>query len=98
MNINDALQLNDERPATFSVRNTDKTNLLAIGLKKGQVLKRHISPIPAFLVVLRGKVLFDMEGAGTEIPVYGTIEIPVNVPHEVTGVEESVIIVFKEKN
>jgi hypothetical protein len=38
-----------------------------------------------------------MEGTITELPVYTSFEIPVNSFHEVTGLEESLFLVIKEK-
>lgn len=97
MNIPDNLKFNDERPAVVQIHNNDKTNVIAIGLKKDQVLKKHVTPFPALLVVLKGAITFEMEGTATELPVYSTFGIPANVPHEVTGVEESIFLVMKEK-
>jgi quercetin dioxygenase-like cupin family protein len=97
MNIKEDLKLSDEKPAVLLVKNTDKSNVIAIGLKKNQVLKKHITPIPALLVVLEGLISFEMEGKTTEIPALGTIEIPVNTPHEVTAIKESIFLVMKEK-
>lgn len=98
MNLKETVQLSDDKPAVVQVKNTDKSQILAIGLKKDQVLKKHITPIPALLVVLEGRVLFEVEGSSTEIPTLGTIDIPVNIPHEVTGLQESLFLVIKEKN
>jgi quercetin dioxygenase-like cupin family protein len=98
MTITDALQMTDEKPAVLQVKNTDKSNVIAIGLKKDQVLKKHISPIPALLVVLKGVIAFEMEGSKTELKEFSTFEIPVNVPHEVTGITESIFMVIKEKS
>ncbi|HJW17676.1 MAG TPA: hypothetical protein VJ499_11175 [Flavisolibacter sp.] len=97
MIITDALHMTDEKPAVLQVKNTDKSNVIAIGLKKDQVLKKHISPIPALLVVLKGVIAFEMEGSKTELKELSTFEIPVNVPHEVTGITESIFLVIKEK-
>lgn len=90
--------LSDEKPAVVQIKNTDKTQILAIGLRQNQVLKKHITSIPALLVVLEGKVLFEIEGSTTEIPSMSTIDIPANVLHEVTGLQESLFLVIKEKN
>lgn len=97
MNIEESIQLNDEKPAVLQIKNTAKSNVIAIGLKKGQVLKKHITPIPALLVVLKGRIAFDMDNQVTELPVHSTFEIPVNTLHEVTGLEESLFMVIKEK-
>jgi len=97
MVITEALQLSDEKPVVLQIKNTEKSNVIAIGLKKDQVLKKHLSPIPALLVVLTGSVIFDIEGKRIELPQFSTYEIPVNVLHEVTGLNESIILVIKEK-
>lgn len=97
MNIFESLQLSDEKPSVLRIRDNEKINVIAIGLKKDQVLKKHVTPFPALLVVLKGRISFDMEGSKTEIPTSGTFDIPANVPHEVTGLEESIFMVTKEK-
>jgi quercetin dioxygenase-like cupin family protein len=97
MIITEALHLTDEKPAVLQIKNTERSQVIAIGLMKGQVLKKHISSIPALLVVLKGSVIFDMNGEQTTLAIYSTFEIPVNVSHEVTGVEESIFLVIKEK-
>lgn len=97
MNIFSDLHFNDEKPSVLTIRNTDRINVIAIGLKAGQVLKKHVTPFPALLVVLKGRISFDMEGVQTEIPLSGTFDIPANVPHEVTALEESIFMVTKEK-
>lgn len=93
----ETLQLSDEKPAVLTVRNTESTNILCIGLKKAQVLKRHLSPIPAYLIVLKGTINFDIDGVATRFSEMDTFEIPVNVLHEVTAIEESIFLVIKEK-
>ena len=97
MVITEALQLSDEKPAVLQIKNTEKSNVIAIGLKKDQVLKKHLSPIPALLVVLKGTIIFEMEGSRKELNEFSTFEIPVNVLHEVTGITDSIFMVIKEK-
>jgi quercetin dioxygenase-like cupin family protein len=98
MIITDALQLNNEKPAVLQIKNSEKSQVIAIGLKKDQVLKKHVTTIPALLVVLKGSVSFEMEGSTIQLPLLSTFDIPVNVPHEVTGLEESIFLVIKEKD
>ncbi|RXF70456.1 cupin domain-containing protein [Arcticibacter tournemirensis] len=97
MNILDNIQLNGEKPAVLTIRNTDQVLILAIGLKKDQVLQRHVTPTQATLIVLKGVVSFEMEDEFTRIAPAETFEIPANVPHEVTAIEESVFLVVKDK-
>jgi quercetin dioxygenase-like cupin family protein len=97
MNLRETLKFTDEKPAVLQIRNTDKTQILTIGLKKGQVLKKHVSSIPALLIVLEGIISFEMEEDIMNIEALSTFEIPVNIAHSVTGIEESIFLVIKEK-
>lgn len=97
MNILENLHLQDEKPATLMVRSTDKLQIMAIGLKKGQLLKRHVSTTPTTLIMLKGVISYEMEGNTTELSAHDTFEIPPNVPHEVTGVEECAWLLVKDK-
>lgn len=97
MNILEQIQFNNDKPATLLLKNTDKQHIMAIGLKKGQMLKKHFSATPALIVVLKGLIAFEMESTTTEIPEFNTFDIPPTVPHEVTGLEENVFLLIKEK-
>lgn len=97
MNILETLQLTDEKPAVLRIKNSDRSQVIAIGLKKDQVLKKHLTTIPALLVLLKGKIAFEMEGNISELSTHHTFNIPINILHEVTALEESVFLVIKEK-
>lgn len=97
MDILEDLHFNEDRPATLLLSQSDKQQTIAIGLKKGQILKKHISATPAMLIVLRGAIKFEMEGEVTEISELHTFQIPPSVPHEVTASEESVFLLIKDK-
>jgi quercetin dioxygenase-like cupin family protein len=97
MNILNQLQLNDSKPATLLIKNTDKQHIMTIGLKEGQILKKHFSATPALIIVLKGKIAYEMEGTTTEIAEYETFDIPPTIPHEVTGLADSVFLLIKDK-
>ena len=97
MNILEQLHFKDDKPATLLLKSTDKQHIITIGLKKGQILKKHFSATPALIVVLKGLIAFEMEGNTTEISELNTFDIPPTVPHEVTGLEESIFLLIKEK-
>jgi quercetin dioxygenase-like cupin family protein len=97
MDIQQALQFSNDKPATLVVGHSDKQQTIVIGLQKGQVLKRHISATPAMIVVLKGVILFEMEGEVTVINELNSFDIPPTVPHEVTGQQESIFLVIKDK-
>lgn len=97
MDILETLQFNKDKPATLVLSSSDKHLTIAIGLMKGQVLKKHLSATPAMVIVLKGKILFEMDGTITEMEELNTIQIPAAVPHEVTGVEQSIFLLIKDK-
>ncbi|GEO05033.1 hypothetical protein AAE02nite_26970 [Adhaeribacter aerolatus] len=97
MNIPEQLEFKDDKPATLQLKNTDKQHTIVIGLKKGQILKKHFSATPALLIVLKGLIAFEMEGTTTQVAALNTFDIPPTIPHEVTGVEESIFLLIKDK-
>ena len=97
MDILGTLQFNKDKPATLVVSSSDKHLTIAIGLMKGQLLNKHLSATPAMIVLLKGRILFEMEGVITEMRELNTIQIPAAVPHEVTGLEQSIFLLIKDK-
>jgi quercetin dioxygenase-like cupin family protein len=97
MNILQNLHLNEDKPATLVLGHSDKQQTIALGLNKGQVLKKHMSATPAMIIVMKGAIKFEMEGEVTEINEFNSFQIPPAVPHEVTGLEESIFLLIKDK-
>ena len=97
MNILKNLQFSEQKPSTLVVSNSEKQMTIAIGLMQGQILKKHLSATPAMIIVLKGTILFQMDGKTTVIDEFNTFEIPATVPHEVTGLEESIFLLIKDK-
>lgn len=97
MDILEALPFHAERPSTLMLSNSDRQQTIAIGLMAGQTLKKHISATPAMIVVLKGCILFEMEGTVKEIKELNSLIIPPTVPHEITGIEQSVFLLIKDK-
>ncbi|MBT8235267.1 MAG: hypothetical protein KJO04_03665 [Bacteroidia bacterium] len=98
MNIEESLIFNTEKPAVLSIKKSEDLNLMAIGLLRDQVLKKHKTNVPATLLVLKGGIDFLI--SDTEIPlvVHDVFQIPVNKEHEVRGTEsENIFILLKEK-
>ena len=60
MNISENLILQDNAPVALQIKNSLKQQVTAIGLKQGQVLKKHITTSPAILILLKGKLAFSM--------------------------------------
>lgn len=96
-NIKENLKFNDEKPAVLSIINSEKLNLKAVGLKKGQIMSKHKAGLKSLLIVLEGKIEFSIDGEKFELNELDTYEIPVNVEHEIRGIEQSIFSLTQEK-
>ncbi|MFZ1699511.1 MAG: cupin domain-containing protein [Pyrinomonadaceae bacterium] len=97
MNIKDGLKFNDERPAILSVINSEKVNVKAVGLKKGQIMPKHKAGLKSMLVVLEGKIEFVIGDEKFVLSKLDAYEIPVNVEHEIRAIEQSIFSLTQEK-
>lgn len=96
-NIKESLKFNDEKPAILSIINSDKLNLKAVGLKKGQIMSKHKAGLKSLVIVLEGKIEFTINDEKFELNELDTYEIPVNVEHEIRGIEQSIFSLTQEK-
>jgi quercetin dioxygenase-like cupin family protein len=97
MNIFENLIFNEDKPSVLSIRKSDKANLFTVGLKEKQVLAKHITTVPATLVLLRGKVDFNINNETVILREGDIYEIPVNTEHEVIGRDiENIFLILKE--
>ena len=98
MNIAEALNFNTEKPTTYSVLKTEKLNVIAVGLVKNQILRKHKTLIPTFLTVLKGSISFHINNEVKTLNQFDTYQIPVNTEHEVGGIaEENIFTLTQEK-
>lgn len=98
MNIAEELQFDLTAPATRMVRRTDKMNIIAVGLLRDQLLQKHKTLLPTMLTVIEGSIEFHINGEKFELTRFDTLEIPVNVEHEVLGLDhENIFILTQEK-
>jgi quercetin dioxygenase-like cupin family protein len=96
-NIEESLKFNDEKPAILSIINSEKLNLKTVGLKKGQIMSKHKAGLKSLVIVLKGKIEFDINGEKFVLNELDTYEIPVNVEHEIRGIEQSIFSLTQEK-
>jgi quercetin dioxygenase-like cupin family protein len=97
MDIKENLPFHDDKPATLVLSQSDKHQTIAIGLRKGQVLKKHMSATPAMIVVLTGGISVELEGVTKVIKELNTLQVPPALPHEVTGMEDSIFLLIRDK-
>ncbi len=96
-NIKQSLKFSNEKPAVLSMINSEKINLKAVGLKKGQIMSKHKAPLKSLVIVLEGKIEMTMDGQKKEYLKLDTFEIPANVEHELRGIEQSIFSLIQEK-
>lgn len=98
MNIEQELTFDPAAPATHMVKRTDKMNIIAIGLLRDQMLQKHKTLLPTLLTVLKGSIEFHVGLEKIELTRFDTHEVPVNVEHEVLGLDhENIITLTQEK-
>lgn len=87
-NILDNITFSNDKANVFPLKKTDEIKYFAVALGKGATLKKHMAPVPSTLVVLKGKINFIIKNAEIKLKQFDVYEIPVNVEHEVVGLEE----------
>ena len=96
VNLSDKLTFKTDKPTTYFVKDGKNVRQVAIALGEGGVLKKHTTSIPATLIMVKGTVRFLINGEEIVLKDLDTYQIPVDVEHEVIGVEkENVFIVTK---
>lgn len=96
-NIFNNVIFSTEKPSTFSVKKTEKIQQIAVALGKGAVLKKHTTPVPTNLIMMKGTITFKINGEDLIFTEGVTYEIPVKVEHEVVGNDaENLFILTKE--
>ena len=88
MNITKDLHYEREKPAILTLLKGEHTKAFVVGLLKDQVLAKHKTAVPALLLVLEGTVTFKMGSQVMLLNKHDLYSIPVEVEHEVIGIEE----------
>ncbi len=68
---------------------------VGIGLMAKQKLEKHSTATPAFLLVLEGRVEFQIGGAKSIMNSQDFVKIPPGQEHEITALENSKMILIK---
>lgn len=88
MNILENIEFSAEKANIFKIKNSPKSRQFVVALGEGAVMKKHQTPVPATLIVLKGEINFLIEGQELRFGEADVYEIPVNVQHEVVGIQE----------
>ena len=81
-----------KHPVAKALHKGDHFKVLAIGFKKGMVLKEHQAHLPTRLFVLSGQIIYKQNEVCTSLSTYEEIEIPINVLHSVDATEDSLCL------
>ena len=81
-----------KHPVAKALHKGDNFKVLAIGFKKGMILKEHVAHLPSRLFVLNGQIIYREKNVSTTLSAYEEIEIPVNVLHSVEAVDDSLCL------
>lgn len=95
MNIKD-LHTEEKEVSAISLFKGEKGNATSIRILKDQILKEHITQIPALLVCINGNVFFENEkGQKVELQPGDYMLIEPMVKHWVQATMDSQLILFK---
>lgn len=83
-------------PVAKALHKGNHFKVLAIGFKKGMILKEHKTHLPTKLFLLSGKIIYREEEISNTLSRYDEMEIPVNVLHAVEAMEDSLCLLTQE--
>ena len=83
---------NSDHPIAKSIHQGTGFKVLLLGFKKGMVLKEHKAHIKSKLTVLEGAVTYKEESRVVELNQYSELDIPIEISHSVTALEDSICI------
>ncbi len=97
MKIKDLLiQLeNATHPVAKALFNGEHTKVLAIGFKKGMLLKEHKTQLPAILTVLEGAMLYREGNQEIRLSTYDEVQIPVHLLHSVEALSDGLCLLIQ---
>lgn len=86
-----------EKPITKWVHQNKSFAITAIGLKKGNTLKKHLIRAPTSLIMLQGKINCSIADLQYSLNVFESLEIPINQQHQIDAVEDAIFLLIKNK-
>ena len=78
----------------LTIKKGENIKQIAVALGKNAILKKHTTDEPTFLVVLKGKIRFLINNEEISLNTFDTYDIPVDIEHEVIGVEDENIFIL----
>lgn len=88
---------NADQPTVFQIKKSDKIKYFSVALAKDVVLKKHITTIPTTLMVINGSVKLIMDYQEIQLNEFDVYEIPINIEHEVIGLDDQNLITLMQE-
>lgn len=95
MNLEDLHKESDKEVSAAKLFTSDKGIVTAIQLKKDGILKEHITKIPALLLCISGKTIYEEENQKIELLPGDYVNIRPFVNHWLTAGEDSQLILIR---
>ncbi len=81
-----------KHPVAKALHKGTNFKVLAIGFKKGMILKEHQAHLPTHLFVLSGQVIYKQGEITKTLSALEQTEIPVEITHSVEALEDSMCL------
>ncbi len=81
-------------PIIKVIRKNDGFKVMAIGLNKGVILKKHKAPENAKLLIIKGTVSYVSEREKVCLETFDEYNIPVGELHELIAIEASICLLI----
>ncbi len=89
--IKEQLKTSDT-PVAKAFHVSEDFKVLLFGFNKGMKLEDHTAKRPTKLLVVEGDIIYSQQKRETRMKKFDEIEIPPNVPHSVSALDNSFII------
>jgi quercetin dioxygenase-like cupin family protein len=86
---------NASGPVAKPLQHGEHGKVIVLGFKKGMVLKEHQTNKPTKLVIIDGSVIYRRAEAWVVMNKFEEMDIPVNVPHSVEALEDSICFLIQ---
>ena len=81
-----------DHPVARAIHKGENFKVIALGFKKGMILKEHKAHLPTKLTVLEGSVIYIQDENKTVLNQYDEHEIPVEKTHAVEATSDSLCL------
>ena len=94
-NLTEAIQYSDQGFSKKLIFKGDNYVILLFAFQKGQRLKAHTISIDAFIQILEGSAMVDIDGKEYEVKTGEKIALPKNLSHALTAKENFKMLLVK---